>query len=640
MKKRGQAPTGAVIVLGLVVFFILLSWLVPKISNAAEPFFLLFGIGEEEKDKETIPLSPAEKAFESFLMSYEDCKKYKSDDCLCDEFDVTIIPNGNSIKLENLDKKGTRIELYSDKPTADKPKVIENDNLCFYVYDKSTKKFSKTDANEIVLDPQTGDGLYKVHNKIQLFRFDKENTCFVSGTYESKVFDEIIKSKLKCNLKDAGEGSARMGMLDSSDYTGDYSEYSAKNRDDETSNIIDYLRIFLSNNVGRVTRITNYIGGDWGKQTRLERRENMFNDVYKNFDKNEDGFIKDDVYFISIRSLQVNKEQSSIKRDYFKIHYLKGSEQGKALAEKIKLRLAELNGKTIADSVGDKKISVAEAGKSYQFNFQIETEENSKEKVGPVFLACKDDYENFIADLGGRPCKESTSIPAVFIDIVEVYEKENNHDIFEGHSRAIAEKIYEGVKDYLPLYESIAAKEEEIKLEKMRELIEQGKNEILLFKRQYSNLLNRFSESELKTYEDPCILGVFTDIKLSEGYQIEINTPGSFDSNKHTSTESVYRAYYATDEKVSIYLYQEEIEDRDFILSKSQKEYNVIQSPKIIIKKDGFLVYDMDKNQIAEGDFKKGGTLVIARYNGKNYWSNDYTKDYLKPTCYPSIKQG
>ena len=107
MKKRGQAPTGAVIVLGLVVFFILLSWLVPKISNAAEPFFLLFGIGEEEKDKETIPLSPAEKAFESFLMSYEDCKKYKSDDCLCDEFDVTIIPNGNSIKLENLDKKGT-----------------------------------------------------------------------------------------------------------------------------------------------------------------------------------------------------------------------------------------------------------------------------------------------------------------------------------------------------------------------------------------------------------------------------------------------------------------------------------------------------------------------------------------------------
>jgi len=449
MKKRGAMGTGAAVILMIVTVLVLINWLGPSIGNAAEPFFSLFGVGEDkEEDKESRPLSPAEKTFQSFLISYENCKKYTSRNCLCDEFDVTKIPEGYSIKLENLDKKGTRIGLYEKyKDVAEPSDVIENDKFCFYEYKKEKGTFSITDAKEAVLDPTKYDFSYKVNNKVQLYKYSKDIICFVSGTYSSKEFNEIKGARLKCNLKDKGVKTLKSGILDFSDYTDDYPRLNfVTNKDEEASKIIEKLGIFLLNNLGKVTSITEYLGTS---QLRLERRENMFNYAYKNFDENQDGFISNDAYFVSIRTLQIKKENSPIKRDYFKIHYLKGSEQGKALAEKIKSKLEELNGKVIVDRAGDKKFSVAETGKIYQFNFQIEMEENSKEKVGPVFLTCTGDYNNFVTELKGYPCKESTSLPAVFIDIVEVFEKEGNHDIFEQHSKTIAEKIYRGVEEFL-----------------------------------------------------------------------------------------------------------------------------------------------------------------------------------------------
>lgn len=443
MKKRGQSNIGIIVVV-LITVLIIVFIFKPRITNAAKPFFLLFGIGEEDTiETELTILSPTELAFESFLMSYEDCKNYKSRGCLCDEFDVTKIPDGYSIKLENLGREKTRIELYeNNKPTAEKVKVIDNDDLFFYEYDKSLKNFLTKRANEIVLDPKSNNLPYKINNKIQLFRYDEKHVCFVSGTYESKVFEEITKSRLKCNLKDAGVKTARLAMIDFNDYTGDYPSSSfVQSKDSEASKIIENLRTFLLSNVGSITRITESIAT---KQLRLERRQNMFNDAYENFDRNKDGFISGDVYFISIRALQLGKEKSQIKKDYFKVHYLQGSEQSKILAGKIRSKLGELNGKLIFNN---KEVSKAEADEKNRFEFEIVLEENSRDNIGPVFLTCTQSYSNFIA------CKESTLIPAIFVDVVEVYDDE--HYMFEGHHRVIAEKISEGVKGYLSEKESI-----------------------------------------------------------------------------------------------------------------------------------------------------------------------------------------
>ena len=441
MKKKGiTSDVGAMVIL-VVVLLILIYYIPPKIYKGAKSFFGLFGIGEAEASDKSIltkPLSDAELAFTKFINSYETCKKHSSDSCVCESFELATLPDGYSIKLEKLDgekTRMTRIGLYGTKPTPEKVIVIDNDNLCLYQYDKPTRKFSEVSTNEITLDTKNNYP-YKVANEVQLFRLDKLNTCFVSGTYETKLFDEITKSYSQCSLRKEGTSAAKTGMLDLSDYTGDHPyESFVKNKDDEASLIIENLRTFLINNIGKVTRITKPIGTAQG---RLERRNNMFSDAYKNFDKNNDGFINEDVYFISIRGLSLQLENSEIKKDYFKLHYLQGSEQSRILAEKIKLRLQELNGKVIYN---DKEVGLAEAPEEFKFDFETIKEENSQANTGPVFLTCTESYSDFIA------CKENTRIPTVFIDVVEV--DGNGHYMFEGHPKSIAGKIYEGVKDYL-----------------------------------------------------------------------------------------------------------------------------------------------------------------------------------------------
>ena len=408
------------------------------IYKTAKSFFSLFGITElGASDKEiTQPLSNAEIAFNSFVSSYESCKKISSDSCLCDEFEVSILPEGYLIKLEKLsNEEKTRIGLYSNKPTAEKVTVIDGDNICFYNYDELTKAFSQINPNEIVLDSKSRYP-YKINDKVQLFKLDNKNTCFVSGTYESKLFDEITKLQQKCDLKARGISTIRIGMLDLSDYSEDYPyESFVQTKNDEASKIIEDLRTFLLNNVGEVTRITGTIGTT---QTRLERRQNTFKDAYNNFDKNNNGFINDDIYFISIRGLSLQSKNSNIKKDYISIHYLDGSEQSKIIAEKISSSLNELNGKLIFK---DKELKISEADEQYRFDFEIISEENSKQNPGPVFLACTQSYSDFVA------CKENTFIPAVFIDIVEV--DGSGHYMFEAHHASIARKVYEGIKDYL-----------------------------------------------------------------------------------------------------------------------------------------------------------------------------------------------
>ncbi|MDP3766226.1 MAG: hypothetical protein Q8R04_06970 [Nanoarchaeota archaeon] len=435
MEKRGTIGTLGEIIIMVIVLVVALNFVIPHLTQSTNPFSSLFGIGRAEagnvKEQSKSP-SSAEQAFSSFVSFYESCKKYSADNCWCEQFDMTTIPQGYSIKLESLNGEKTRLELYSDKPTPEKARVIDNDNLCLYSYDKPTKTFSNINSRNIVLD--SGNYPYKINNKIYLFRLDGKNTCLVSGTFETKEFDEITKLQKKCSLKAISTKTSRTGMLDFGDYTGDYSGSFPQSKDAETSRIIEDLNTFLLNNVGEVTRITRQLSS---AQSRLERRQNMFNEAYRNFDKNKDTLLNDDAYFISLRGLFLQSKYSQIKKDYLKIHYLQGSEQSRILADKIKTRLQELNGKLIFN---DKEVGVAEAPAGYRFDFEIIVEENSKGNIGPVFLACADDYSNFAA------CKENTLIPAVFIDIIEI---SNENYMFDGHTTTIARKVYEGIKDYL-----------------------------------------------------------------------------------------------------------------------------------------------------------------------------------------------
>ena len=443
MVKKGSLVSSPLGYLALMVIVVVVIFLVviPRINLGGKTFLSLLPFGKNSDDSQKTE-SAAEIAFSSFITSYDNCMLSASDNCLCDQFDASNLPSGYSMRLENLATLKARIEIYSGKPTPEKIVVKDFNNFCLYKYDKSSGKFSKEDAKEISFE-NGGNYDYMVNNKIQIFRIDRETICLVSGTYESKDFDEATRLYQKCSLKEQAI-EQKSGILDISDYSGDYQKYpdvlsNPTIKNEESSAIIEQLSNLLLENVGKVTRITEDLSS---RQTRIERRTNMFREAYNNFDAdkdgNKDGKISDNIYVVSIRSVQIKKEDSKITKDYFKIHYLKDSPKSKELAQKIGIKLQEANSKLISN---DQELKTAEADERYRFDFQIIYEENSKENVGTVFLACMGDYSDFIA------CKENVLIPAVFIDVVEV--NGDGHYMFEGHKKTIARKIYEGVKDYL-----------------------------------------------------------------------------------------------------------------------------------------------------------------------------------------------
>ena len=433
MKRKGEwSALGTLLVMALVL--VVIFGIGPRIYSGAKNLFSFFGVAS---DGETGPTqeSAANVAFEGFTNAYQSCKSYQVNDCLCDQFGTNELPDGYSIRLESLSDSKTRIELYGSKPTPESIKLLDNDNLCFYIYDKSTTSFSLGSPKNIVIDAKNPYE-YKIDNKIQLIKSNTGLVCFVSGTSEREQFNEITRRKNNCNLKSEGTASQKIGMLDLSDYTGDYSQTSfVQSQTEKASAVLSTLRTILIDNIGQTTTITLPTSSAKG---RYERRLNMFNDAYKNFDSNKDGKISDNVYFISVRGLQLQQKDSGIKKDYFKVHYLKGSAESKNFAEKIASKLRELDGKLI---YGVRELNQAEADEKYRFIVDVIEEQNSQDSQGPVFLTCTGDYKDFPA------CKENYYLPAVFVDIVEV--NGDGHYMFEGHLDIIAAKIHEGVRGYL-----------------------------------------------------------------------------------------------------------------------------------------------------------------------------------------------
>lgn len=432
MNKKGTVESVGTLVLLIVGILIIINF-GPKIIDYGKSFF---GISQAEasenkvnKEIPKISSSNAEIIFDKFVNSYESCKNSGVEYCVCDQFDVTQIPDGYYIKLSSLGGMDTSIELYGSKPTPEKRKVVPKDDLCFYQYDSSANTFSPLKAYDIRLDSSNYN--YKIDNKVQLFKVNSKITCFVTNVDKSNLFNEIKQAELRCNLKTNGAVTKRVGIIDFSN-------------DDETSRIIDYLSTFLSNNVGRVKRITAPVISIQDNpiisiQDNLQIRQDIFKEAYDKFDRNNDKYISDDIYFISILASSVQKGEPKMRKDYFKVHYLAGSGQSKILAEKIISRLKELNGKLIYNDKELKNVVLEE----YKFDFDVVPEVNTKSDQGPVFLACAESYTNFIA------CNENVLIPAVFIDIVEV--EGDGHNLLEGHQASIARQIGEGIKDYLSI---------------------------------------------------------------------------------------------------------------------------------------------------------------------------------------------
>lgn len=175
------------------------------------------------------------------------------------------------------------------------------------------------------------------------------------------------------------------------------------------------------------------------------------------------------------------------------------------------------------------------------------------------------------------------------------------------------------------------------RLELGQDLVIPKKDEVTLFKEQYSDLKNKFREKELKAHESPCILGVFENIEIPESYQLVIDVK-PVDFSKKEVPEGEYEIYYADKlgRIVSTNLI-EPIEGMNFIVSSTTTSFKEIV-PKIVLTHNKILVYDENNNKRAEGLLTEVA-LVIARHDGKDYWSTDNINNPVKPFCYATIKE-
>lgn len=521
MDKKGFANSVIALIIVIVTAALILGFF-SSITSSSNTFFGLFSSDDEENQDPDLVENIPQKMMETFLDSYNSCKNYLSDACLCSQFDTGIL-EGHHIKLENLKDQKTRISIYADKPTPEIPStIIENDDICFYKFDSERESYYKAEAKEIILDPEKYYNDYTYRKKVQLFKLDSRNTCFVEKTSDREGFGKAARKEVKCSLKDekGTDEGIKLALLD----PGDSDNLADFAGDQKTAQIIVYLEDRLEN-IGKVSRI---LRGSSTEKMIIDRRKEMFSSLYDN-EGGEEKSIKDKAYLISIATKDKKQEDSAIKQDHIILHYIKGSLKSRALAESIKNQLETIYGRLYKDG---REYNKAEIDEKYRLNTKVLFEENDASKPGPIFLL----YTSGNYDVNYAPWsyswKEKEEIPAVFIDLVE-YE-EDGYNLFEGHYGVLAEKIYEGAEEFLGLksYDGVQRRKE---IEEARKLIEEREN-ILSFKEQYLSLKESFEKYDKTEYDVPCIAGVFLDIKVPEDYQmvidVNIETEGVIDLTK------------------------------------------------------------------------------------------------------------
>lgn len=411
--------------LGLIGFFIILAIAVIVfgtiiVKNLNIGIDNIFG---DDGDLEIIH-EESKKSFNIFkdlVSKYEKCKDHTNDKCICELFEYSGLPEDFNIKITNFeDRNKVRIELLHKESQTDKdPVVLDNNKFCFYNF--VGDKFEFISAKEIDISNEKIYEDYKAEGKMQLYKFDDEHVCFVQKTGR-EAFNALTVREKSCELMEKDEDDVKLAMLDigASSNVGNFDGETIGNR----------LLLKLGQELQKISQVSRITEEFASVTTRSERRKSWFDDKY-------DKYGKDKIYVISL-SVRYMERTDLEENDEFIIHYLEGSEKSKYLADRIKSRLEEIKGEYYID--GEKK----EEGKvlrEYKVNAGTTTKINSPQNVGPVFLACVGDYEDFPF------CDENTKIPAVFIEAVEVYG--DGAYMFTGHYEIYAQKIYEGVNDYL-----------------------------------------------------------------------------------------------------------------------------------------------------------------------------------------------
>ncbi len=428
--KRGTLGATISIIIMIVAVIFVASGIASKILKAVYVF-----LGVEEDDS-VPPLSAGKSDFDSFAGYYERCKHQSSGDCYCDQFDVKSLPEGMTISIQNLlSQKKTRIEMFEAKPTPEKVKVIDNDGICIYRYEKATDSYSKINIDRILLKNDGVDKSFEFNKNIMLFKADGSNTCFAEKTSDREGFTGITRRFTKCELKAKGINDAKLALLDLglSDTIGGF------DGEQKSAAVLEGLERRLAD-IGRVSRITKEFAS---VSIISKRRTAWFNSLYSR-EGGEEKSLKNKVLIISVGSFYKNKDDSGIKQDYFTIHYYKGSLKSRQLAESIKLSLDSAYGKLYK---GGEEFNIAEIGEEYRFNAISRFEENDNANKGPLFLMYTEGDYNINEPPWKYSWSEKGEIPAVFIDIVEV--NGDGHYMFEGHNELISEKIFEGANKYL-----------------------------------------------------------------------------------------------------------------------------------------------------------------------------------------------
>ena len=447
-KKGGMPFSSTMMILVLIFAVAFFASAFPQLSSLVNSIKTALGLdsGEAESSEyDNLPnIAGARREFQDFLDSYKECLNYKSNNCICDEFYYGSIPEEYSIALFDSPPE-TKISLISRENKKEIDFYSSNSKICHYDY--STGQKSQI-FNFDLTDKENSD--YKFENKIQLYKFDNNNVCFVKKASEREGFVGVTRRGVSCGAKDKGISlpKTKLALLD----IGEFSFVGSFDGEKKASKLLEQLDVHLRD-VSKVSRITEKFAE---VQNRPERRTSWFNSLYEREGK-EGNSLKDKVYLISIaayyKSLKYLKEED-IKQDHFVIHYLKDSPKSKLLAEKIKEQLDSISGKYYKTGVEDKK----QISEKYKLNTVVKLEGKDTKNKGPAFLIYSEEkflffftsrYEGY--DINKPPWKytwkEKYEIPAVFIDVVEV--DGDKHYLFEGHYGIISQKIYEGVKKYL-----------------------------------------------------------------------------------------------------------------------------------------------------------------------------------------------
>lgn len=622
-KNKARISTDMVgyFLLGILVFIIVIP-VGPKIASAAGNLLDIFLDKNNNDENKEFEFQPS---FYSFTNLYKVCKDTKASGCICPEFDISLIPKGYDIHLEQL-KTQTRIFFSKDNQDTEEPgqfEIIDNDKLCYYRYDHQKNELISDHSQSEFIIPS--DRKIVIRNKVLLYKASNIQTCIVGGGQEkTDTYENIKQSTQSCFVKAEKPDKVITGLIEHSNYLMDYNEKQEvmKHNTLEGRNIYEYLEDDLESVIGPVVKSPKKPGD--GVNPNIYREEMLDLLAYEKFDYNRDRFISDNVYFISLRTLEADKDKfQGEKKDYIEIHILKDAPYAELLAQAIKKEFEQLNGKEVFEKghkiyTEAKELPEALISEENRFEINVKVTPHDILDNDPVFIKCtQKPYIDYYI------CKENRLLPAVFIDIVEVYESTDDNKLFPYHEQTISKAIMKGVNNFYNInldIDTTTYNGEEYQAEHEMKYFE---DQLESFEKKASLIDPNTLTDEMKDKSVFCRLTVFDPIFISEDNEIII---------EKINAENQYQIYYKNSEDKSvgshnINPYQ--------VYEKFYESHKIFYPDKIVIQyddgKQNFIIFN--PNPVFGSQATQGKQLSFIHNNGKYYFALDDTSQDLFPPC-------